>query len=126
MFMKRVEEDGTWSLFDPKVVPEFPDLYGEAFEKAYLEAEEKGLYADQIPARELYGRMMRTLAQTGNGWFTFKDRANITSNQTGEDGNVIHLSNLCTEILEVTNSQEGAVCNLGSLNLGRCVINGEF
>lgn len=126
IFMKRVEEDGTWSLFDPKVVPEFPDLYGEAFEKAYLEAEEKGLYADQIPARELYGRMMRTLAQTGNGWFTFKDRANITSNQTGEDGNVIHLSNLCTEILEVTNSQEGAVCNLGSLNLGRCVINGEF
>ena len=126
IFMKRVEEDGTWSLFDPKVVPEFPDLYGEAFEKAYLEAEEKGLYADQIPARELYGRMMRTLAQTGNGWFTFKDRANITSNQTGEDGNVIHLSNLCTEILEVTNSQEGAVCNLGSLNLGRCVIDGEF
>ena len=126
MFMKRVEEDGTWSLFDPKVVPEFPDLYGEAFEKAYLEAEEKGLYAEQIPARELYGRMMRTLAQTGNGWFTFKDRANITSNQTGEKGNVIHLSNLCTEILEVTNSQEGAVCNLGSLNLGRCVINGEF
>ena len=126
IFMKRVEEDGTWSLFDPKVVPEFPDLYGEAFEKAYLEAEEKGLYADQVPARELYGRMMRTLAQTGNGWFTFKDRANITSNQTGEEGNVIHLSNLCTEILEVTNSQEGAVCNLGSLNLGRCVINGEF
>ena len=126
IFMKRVEEDGTWSLFDPKVVPEFPDLYGEAFEKAYLEAEEKGLYADQIPARELYGRMMRTLAQTGNGWFTFKDRANITSNQTGERGNVIHLSNLCTEILEVTDSQEGAVCNLGSLNLGRCVINGEF
>ena len=126
IFMKRVEEDGVWSLFDPKVVPEFPDLYGEEFEKAYLDAEEKGLYAEQIPARELYGRMMRTLAQTGNGWFTFKDRANITSNQTGKKGNVIHLSNLCTEILEVTNSQEGAVCNLGSLNLGRCVVNDEF
>lgn len=126
IFMKRVEEDGTWSLFDPKVVPEFPDLYGEAFEKAYLEAEEEGRYVDQLPARELYGRMMRTLAQTGNGWFTFKDRANITSNQTGKKGNVIHLSNLCTEILEVTDSQEGAVCNLGSLNLGRCVINGKF
>ena len=126
IFMKRVEEDAIWSLFDPKVVPEFPDLYGEAFEKAYLEAEEKGLYSSQMPARELYGRMMRTLAQTGNGWFTFKDRANITSNQTGEEGNVIHLSNLCTEILEVTNSSEGAVCNLGSLNLGRCVIDGKF
>lgn len=126
IFMKRVEEDGIWSLFDPKVVPEFPDLYGEAFEKAYLDAEEKELYSSQMPARDLYGRMMRTLAQTGNGWFTFKDRANITSNQTGEEGNVIHLSNLCTEILEVTNSSEGAVCNLGSLNLGRCVIDGKF
>ncbi len=126
IFMKRVEEDGIWSLFDPKVVPTFTDLYGEAFEKAYLEAEKNELYATQIPARELYGRMMRTLAQTGNGWFTFKDRANITSNQTGENGNVIHLSNLCTEILEVTNDKEGAVCNLGSLNLGRCVIDGAF
>ena len=126
IFMKRVEEDGIWSLFDPKVVPNFPDIYGAEFEKAYIEAENKKLYTEQIPARELYGRMMRTLAQTGNGWFTFKDRANITSNQTGENNNVIHLSNLCTEILEVTNSSEGAVCNLGSLNLGRCVINGAF
>ena len=126
IFMKRVEEDGIWSLFDPKVVPAFPDLYGPAFEKAYLEAEANKQYSEQMPARELYGRMMRTLAQTGNGWFTFKDRANLTSNQTGEKGNVIHLSNLCTEILEVTNNDEGAVCNLGSLNLGRCVINGSF
>jgi ribonucleoside-diphosphate reductase alpha chain len=126
IFMKRVEEDGVWSLFDPKIVPEFPDLYGPEFEKAYLEAESQKKFSDQIPARELYGRMMRTLAQTGNGWFTFKDRANLTSNQTGEKGNVIHLSNLCTEILEVTNNDEGAVCNLGSLNLGRCVINGSF
>jgi ribonucleoside-diphosphate reductase alpha chain len=70
--------------------------------------------------------MMRTLAQTGNGWMTFKDRANITSNQTGEPQNVIHLSNLCTEILEVTSQDEGAVCNLGSLNLGRCIIDGKF
>ncbi|MEC7985728.1 MAG: ribonucleoside-diphosphate reductase subunit alpha [Myxococcota bacterium] len=126
LFMKRVEQDSIWSLFDPKDVPEFPDLYGEAFEKAYLDAESKKLYREQLPARELYGRMMRTLAQTGNGWMTFKDRANTTSNQTGEKGNVIHLSNLCTEILEVTNDKEAAVCNLGSLNLGRCVINGSF
>lgn len=126
LFMQRVEQDAMWSLFDPKKVPNFPDLYGEEFEKAYLEAEEKGLYSDQINARELYKRMMRTLAQTGNGWMTFKDRSNLTSNQTGEPQNVIHLSNLCTEILEVTNQEEGAVCNLGSLNLGRCVINGKF
>ena len=126
LFMKRMEEDGIWSLFDPKKVPEFPDLYGKAFEKAYVEAEKKGLFDSQIKARDLYGLMMRTLAQTGNGWITFKDRANITSNQTGEPHNVIHLSNLCTEILEVTNSEEAAVCNLGSLNLGRCVINDKF
>ncbi len=61
--------------------------------------------------------MMRTLAQTGNGWMTFKDAANRTSNQTAERGNVIHLSNLCTEILEVTSDAETAVCNLGSINL---------
>ena len=126
LFMKRMEENKMWSLFDPKKVPNFPDIYGEEFERAYIEAEEQGLYETQINARELYGRMMRTLAQTGNGWMTFKDRANLTSNQTGEPQNVIHLSNLCTEILEVTNQEEGAVCNLGSLNLGRCVINGKF
>ncbi len=61
---------------------------------------------------------MRTLAQTGNGWMTFKDTANRTSNQTGRPGNVIHLSNLCTEILEVSSNDETAVCNLGSINLG--------
>lgn len=126
IFMKRVEEDGIWSLFDPKQVPTFTDIYGEEFEKAYIEAEKNGLFHVQVKAREIYGRMMRTLAQTGNGWMTFKDRANLTSNQTGEPQNVIHLSNLCTEILEVTSQDEGAVCNLGSLNLGRCVINGKF
>ena len=126
LFMQRVQEDKMWSLFDPKVVPNFPDIYGEEFEKAYVEAEANELYETQMNARELYKRMLRTLAQTGNGWMTFKDRSNMTSNQTGLPNNVIHLSNLCTEILEVTNQQEGAVCNLGSLNLGRCVVNGEF
>ena len=126
LFMQRVQEDKMWSLFDPKVVPNFPDLYGEEFEKAYIEAEANELYETQMNARDLYKRMLRTLAQTGNGWMTFKDRSNTTSNQTGMPNNVIHLSNLCTEILEVTNQQEGAVCNLGSLNLGRCVVNGEF
>ena len=72
----------------------------------------------QVKARDLYGRMMRTLAQTGNGWMTFKDAANRLCNQTGAPGNVVHLSNLCTEILEVTSDGETAVCNLGSINLG--------
>ena len=159
LFMERVEKDWQWSLFDPKKVPHLIDLYGEEFERAYLAAEEKGLYEKQVSAQGLYRRMMRTLAQTGNGWMTFKDASNLKSNQTGGDvatsaeagavangggvvtangggssestssesdshepAKVIHLSNLCTEILEVTNSDETAVCNLGSVNVGRLVM----
>ena len=108
-----------WSLIDPDEVPELVDLYGEEFDAAYRAAEVDGRYVRQVQARDLYGKMMRTLAQTGNGWMTFKDTANRTSNQTGRPGNVIHLSNLCTEILEVSSDTETAVCNLGSINLGR-------
>ncbi|MEU8358004.1 ribonucleoside-diphosphate reductase subunit alpha [Nonomuraea sp. NPDC048882] len=116
-FMRRVEADEMWSLFDPKEVPELTDLYGAEFEAKYRAYEAAGRYVRQISARTLYGRMMRTLAQTGNGWMTFKDAANRTSNQTARPENVIHLSNLCTEILEVTSDAETAVCNLGSVNL---------
>jgi len=119
LFMKRVEADGVWSLFDPRTVPEFTDLFGEKFEQAYEQAEKQGKAVKTLQARELYGRMMRTLAQTGNGWMTFKDKCNRASNQTAKAGNVIHLSNLCTEILEVTSQDETAVCNLGSINLSR-------
>lgn len=126
LFMERVENDWQWSLFDPKVVPHLTDLYGDEFRQAYLAAEQAGLYERQVSARQLYSRMMRTLAQTGNGWITFKDASNLKCNQTGEPGNVVHLSNLCTEILEVTNQQETAVCNLGSVNLGRLVRDGAF
>ena len=117
LFMQRVEADADWSLFDPRVVPEFTDLFGADFERAYAQAESQGKAVKSIKARELYGRMMRTLAQTGNGWMTFKDKCNRASNQTAKAGNVIHLSNLCTEILEVTSAEETAVCNLGSINL---------
>lgn len=117
-FMRRVDTDGTWSLFSPADVPELVDLWGEEFDAAYRKAEAAGLARRTLPARELYGRMMRTLAQTGNGWMTFKDASNRTANQTAEPGQVIHSSNLCTEILEVTNDGETAVCNLGSVNLG--------
>ncbi len=117
LFMQRVEADAAWSLFDPRVVPEFTDLFGDTFEQAYEQAEKQGKASKTIQARELYSRMMRTLAQTGNGWMTFKDKCNRASNQTLRPGNVIHLSNLCTEILEVTSDDETAVCNLGSINL---------
>lgn len=126
LFMQRVEADAMWSLFDPNVVPQFTDLFGAEFEQAYIEAETAKKYQKQIKARDLYTRMMKTLAQTGNGWMTFKDASNLKSNQTGLPENVIHLSNLCTEILEVTSNNETAVCNLGSVNLGRHITNGQF
>ncbi|WP_442932420.1 ribonucleoside-diphosphate reductase subunit alpha [Micromonospora sp. NBC_01699] len=116
-FMRRVEADGTWSLFDPAEVPELPDLWGDEFDAAYRSAEAAGRFVRQVKARDLYGRMMRTLAQTGNGWMTFKDPSNRLCNQTAEPGNVVHLSNLCTEIVEVSSDGETAVCNLGSINL---------
>jgi ribonucleoside-diphosphate reductase alpha chain len=119
LFMKRVAEGADWSLFDPRTVRNLPDLWGEAFEVAYAEAEQKGLAVRVVKARDLYGRMMRTLAQTGNGWMTFKDRSNRACNQTATPERVVHLSNLCTEILEVTSEDETAVCNLGSINLAR-------
>jgi len=121
LFMRRVESDGLWSLFDPRDVPHLPDLYGEQFESAYEKAEAQQLYRKQVKARDLYARMMRTLAETGNGWMTFKDSSNQKCNQTGTPGNVVHLSNLCTEITEVTSSDQVAVCNLGSINLARHV-----
>ncbi|MCQ8195533.1 ribonucleoside-diphosphate reductase subunit alpha [Streptomyces rugosispiralis] len=116
-FMRRVEADADWSLFSPADAPALVDLWGEEFDSAYRRAEAEGKAVKQVPARQLYARMMRTLAQTGNGWMTFKDAANRTANQTAEPGRVVHSSNLCTEILEVTNDGETAVCNLGSVNL---------
>jgi ribonucleoside-diphosphate reductase alpha chain len=126
LFMERVERDEPWSLFDPKDVPEFTDLYGENFASAYFAAEAAGLAVRQVPARELYGKMMRTLAQTGNGWMNFKDASNRKCNQTALPGNVVHLSNLCTEILEVTSAGRTAVCNLGSINLAHHISGHAF
>ncbi|WP_425829748.1 ribonucleoside-diphosphate reductase subunit alpha [Streptomyces fractus] len=125
-FMRRVNADEPWSLFSPADVPELVDLWGEEFDAAYRKAEADGKAQRTIPARDLYGRMMRTLAQTGNGWLTFKDAANRTANQTAEPGHTVHSSNLCTEILEVTDDGETAVCNLGSVNLGAFVSGGDI
>ncbi|WP_425463514.1 ribonucleoside-diphosphate reductase subunit alpha [Micromonospora palomenae] len=123
-FMRRVEADADWSLFDPKEVPELVDLWGAEFDAAYRAAEAAGKAVRTLPARTLYGRMMRTLAQTGNGWMTFKDAANRTCNQVGAGGGVVHHSNLCTEILEVTSDDETAVCTLGSVNLAAHLVDG--
>ncbi|MEY9935963.1 ribonucleoside-diphosphate reductase subunit alpha [Streptacidiphilus sp. MAP5-3] len=126
-FMRRVETDGDWSLFSPGDVPELVDLWGAEFDAAYVKAEQDGKAVRSIPARTLYARMMRTLAQTGNGWMTFKDASNRAANQTALPGRTVHSSNLCTEILEITDDSETAVCNLGSVNLGAHVLpNGEI
>ncbi|MGY2873502.1 ribonucleoside-diphosphate reductase alpha chain [Marmoricola sp. URHA0025 HA25] len=130
-FMRRVEADEDWSLIDPDRAPELVDLWGGAFDTAYRKAEADGDVVRTVKARDLYAKMMRTLAQTGNGWMTFKDASNRTCNQTtdtvpnGGGGNgspVVHLSNLCTEIIEVSSDSETAVCNLGSINLGRHLV----
>lgn len=125
LFLRRVENDGPWSLFDPSKVPELPDLWGEDFDKAYLAAESAGLAVRSMSARDLYTRMLRTLAETGNGWMTFKDASNRHCNQTADPANVVHLSNLCTEIIEVTQNEETAVCNLGSINLSKHIKGGD-
>ena len=107
-----------WSLFDPDRCPSCPTCGAQRSTRPTA-AEADGRFVRQVKARDLYGRMMRTLAQTGNGWMTFKDAANRACNQTAEPGNVVHLSNLCTEIIEVSTDAETAVCNLGSINLAR-------
>jgi ribonucleoside-diphosphate reductase alpha chain len=124
LFMNRVEVDAQWSLFSPSDTPELVNTFGEEFERHYERYEQEGKALKQVAARSLYGRMMQTLAETGNGWICFKDKANLRSAQTGQPGNVIHSSNLCTEILEVTSADQTAVCNLGSINLASFVSEG--
>jgi ribonucleoside-diphosphate reductase alpha chain len=126
LFMRRVEDDGEWSLFAPGDVPELADRFGPAFEAAYAAAEEKGLARRQLRARDLYARMIETIATTGRGWFEFKDKANLASNQTATPGNTVHGSNVGADILEVTSEADAAVCNVGAINLARHLRDGAF
>jgi ribonucleoside-diphosphate reductase alpha chain len=121
LFMRRVEADENWSLFSPSDTPELLRSFGKEFDEHYAAYEKSGKAMRQVSARALYSRMMQTLAETGNGWICFKDKANLRSSQTAQPGNVIRSSNLCTEILEVANTEEVAVCNLGSINVGAFV-----
>jgi ribonucleoside-diphosphate reductase alpha chain len=120
LFMKRVMENGEWTLFSPSDVPDLHDLYGQAFEAAYTEYErraERGeikLYK-RVPAMQLWRKMLSMLFETGHPWITFKDPCNIRSPQ--QHVGVVHSSNLCTEITLNTSDSEIAVCNLGSVNL---------
>ena len=124
LFMKRVAEEGDWTLFSPHDTPDLHDLYGLAFERRYVEYERMAAAGELklfkvIKAVELWRRMLSMLFETGHPWITFKDPANIRSPQAHVG--VVHSSNLCTEITLNTSADEIAVCNLGSVNLARHV-----
>lgn len=122
LFMKRVAENSHWTLFTPSDTKDLHDLYGQAFEKRYLEYEKMtqdgriALYK-RIDAVGLWRKMLSMLFETGHPWITFKDPSNVRSPQ--DHVGVVHSSNLCTEILLNTSKDEVAVCNLGSINLVR-------
>ncbi|WP_251863924.1 ribonucleoside-diphosphate reductase subunit alpha [Achromobacter sp. Marseille-Q4962] len=120
LFMKRVMENGEWTLFSPSDCPDLHDKYGKAFEAAYLGYEAKVASGElklykKMPAVTLWRKMLSMLFETGHPWITFKDPCNIRSPQ--QHVGVVHSSNLCTEITLNTNESEIAVCNLGSVNL---------
>jgi len=120
LFMKRVMENGEWTLFSPSSTPDLHDKFGRAFEEAYVAYEKKADAGElkpfkRIPAAQLWRKMIGMLFETGHPWITFKDPCNIRSPQ--QHIGVVHSSNLCTEITLNTNEEEIAVCNLGSVNL---------
>ena len=119
LFMKRMEERGTWTLFRANEVPDLHDLYGSAFEQRYCEYEQMAadgkIWSRPLPALELWKSMLKMVFETGHPWITFKDPCNVRSPQ--DHCGVIHSSNLCTEITLNTSADETAVCNLGSVVL---------
>ena len=129
LFMKRVEENGTWTLFSPSDTPELHEMYGSAFETEYtryeaLAASGAIVNVRKVQAVDLWRKMLGTLFETGHPWITFKDPSNIRSPQ--DHVGVVHSSNLCTEILLNTSNEETAVCNLASINLTKHVNEGRL
>jgi ribonucleoside-diphosphate reductase alpha chain len=129
LFIKRIKENGVWTLFTPNEVPDLHDCYGRTFEDRYRTYEQQALdggikHWKQIPAVELWRKMLSSLFETGHPWVTFKDPSNVRSPQ--DHTGVVHSSNLCTEILLNTSAEETAVCNLGSVNLLAHMENGAL
>lgn len=113
LFMQRVSEGGMWSLFDPKVVPQLHETYGETFEALYIQAEKDGLAAEQIHAEDLWFTIIERLWTHGVYWPCFKDTVNYRYAQP----EIVHQSNLCTEITLRNDDDVSFVCNLGSVNM---------
>ncbi len=129
LFMKRVFDDGQWTLFSPSEVPDLHDLTGKAFEERYEYYEAMAGYGKiklhkTIAAKDLWRKMLSMLFETGHPWLTFKDPCNLRSPQ--QHVGVVHSSNLCTEITLNTNKDEIAVCNLGSVNLVNHIVDGKL
>ncbi len=129
LFMKRLREDGYWTLFSPSDVPDLHDLYGRKFEEAYARYEQmaeegKIPHHKRMRAAELWRKHLTMLFETGHPWITWKDPSNVRSPQ--DHVGVVHSSNLCTEITLNSSATETAVCNLGSINMAKFVVNGKF
>jgi ribonucleoside-diphosphate reductase alpha chain len=124
LFMKRVQEDSTWTLMCPNECPGLYDVYGDEFEALYISYEERGKGRKTIKARELWEKILESQIETGTPYMLYKDAANRKSNQ--KNLGTIRSSNLCTEIMEYTSEDEIAVCNLASISLPMFVENGAF
>jgi ribonucleoside-diphosphate reductase alpha chain len=129
LFMKRVIEDGQWTLFSPDETPDLHHIYGKAFDKKYIAYEKKAAKGEMkvfkiMRAKDLWRKMISMLFETGHPWVTFKDPSNVRSPQ--DHVGVVHNSNLCTEITLNNSETETAVCNLGSVNLSRHMKNGKL
>jgi len=129
LFMKRVREDGDWTLFSPDEVPELTETFGKEFETLYEQYEEKADRGEmnltkKMKARDLWKKQIGMLFETGHPWVTFKDPSNVRSPQ--DHIGVVHNSNLCTEITLNTSADETAVCNLGSVNFAKHMKDGQF
>ena len=129
LFMRRVMEKGTWTLFSPSNVPDLHDLFGADFEKAYVAYEAKAASGELKPSKtlqatDLWRKILTMLFETGHPWITFKDACNVRSPQ--QHAGVVHSSNLCTEITLNTSDTETAVCNLGSVNLRQHLKDGQI
>jgi ribonucleoside-diphosphate reductase alpha chain len=124
LFMKRVEEGGNWSLFCPDEAPGLADVTGDAFEALYTQYEKEGRARKTLPAQKLWFQVLDAQMETGTPYLVYKDAANLKSNQ--QNVGVIKSSNLCSEILEYSDANESAVCNLASLSLPAFIKNNQF
>ena len=124
LFMNRVKENGMWSLMCPDESPGLSDCYGDEFERLYMKYEKEGKFRKQVSAQNLWFSILTSQIETGTPYLLYKDACNRKSNQNNLG--TIKSSNLCTEIIEYSNDEETAVCNLASISLPSCIVEKDF